>query len=183
MSQLVQTPSKECAASVKDALFCMWLKRHPRLECVHQLSIQPCTLTPLASLCLPVRGSGGWQVDPWPSPQPYLSFRPSLVPPFIHMQPLIIPPLLFFILSRLSKSTVFLLTLLLSQVQGLAGRLHWGGNLCPSVLIHHVLGLQTTLWCASKVAPKFGDIAHCVQSLLASVVPWGTFKGSKKGTI
>lgn len=130
MSQLVQTPSKGCAESVKDALFCMWLKIHPRLECVHQLSIQPCTLTPLTSLCLPIRGSGGWQVDPWPSPQPYPSFRPSLVPSSIHMQPLITPPLLFFILSHLSKSTVFLLTLLLSQVQGLAGRLHWSGNLC-----------------------------------------------------
>ncbi len=46
--------------------------------------------------------------------------------------------------------------------------------------MHHVLGLHTTLWCASKVAPTFGGIAHCVQSLLASVVPWETFKGSKR---
>ncbi len=130
MSQLVQTPSKGCAESVKDALFCMWLKIHPRLECVHQLSIQPCTLTPLASLCLPVRGSGGWQVNPWPSPSA-LPLLPPLSRALFHSHAATHhPPLLFFILSHLSKSTVFLLTLLLSQVQGLAGRLHWSGNLC-----------------------------------------------------
>lgn len=99
MSQPVQMDSKGCAVSMKDALFCVWLKRHPRLECVHQLSIQPCTLTPLASLCLPMRGSGGWQVDPWPSPQPYPSSTPlscpllftcshsSSPPPLFHLVP------------------------------------------------------------------------------------------------
>ncbi len=124
-------PQKDVRRVWKTLFSRMWAKDTPRLECVHQLSIQPCTLTPLASLCLPVRGSGGWQVNPWPSPQPYPSFPPLSRALFHSHAATHHPPLLSFSSCPISlKATVFLLTLLLSQVQGLAGRLHWSGNLC-----------------------------------------------------
>ncbi len=181
MSQLVQTPSKGCAESVKDALFCMWLKIHPRLECVHQLVPFSRALWPLSPpFVCPSGAVGVDKLTPWPSPQPL-----PLLPPLSR------GPLPFTCSHSSSPSTLFSscpiflkapfsywlsCCLKFKALQPLALK----REPLPSVLMHHVLGLHTTLWCASKVAPKFGGIAHCVLPLLASLVPRETFKGSKR---